>query len=70
MSHEEQQKEFERLMGNVMWAGELKAGPSSYTPPVVPWRTRVYRAVKTWLWSYAPRVHFGPCDHEDCENWY
>lgn len=59
--------EFNRLLGNMLWAGELKVSPSTYTPPPVPLWKRVRRAIGTFIWAYAPRVHFGPCpDPEGC----
>ena len=64
MNHVEQQERFEELMSKMLWAGELKVGPSSYTPPPVPWRKRVWRAITTFIWAYAPRVHIGPCCRE------
>jgi hypothetical protein len=37
----------------------------NYEAPMLTRRTRV----RWWLadrWDRRPRVHFGPCDHEDC----
>ena len=61
MTPEEFQEEFKRLMGVVLWAGELKCPPGTYTPPPVPLRKRVWQAICLFVWAYAPRVHFGPC---------
>ena len=56
----------QKLLYDLLWAGNLSNNGGGYVPPVVPWRKRVWYAVKTWFWSHAPRVHFSPCDHDEC----
>lgn len=34
-------------------------------PPPPTWRTRVRRRLAAW-WDRRPRIHLGPCNHEDC----
>jgi len=41
-------------------------GPCALTKMPSRWQ-RVRRAIGTFIWAYAPRVHFGPCpDPEGC----
>ena len=48
---------------------EEQARAGGWTPPEpvhVSWLRRMRWALSSWWYEHWPRVHFGPCNHEDC----
>ena len=37
--------------------------------PRRPWYRRAWTRLTLILDAWAPRLHLGPCDHDDCERW-
>lgn len=40
-----------------------------FPPDQRPWHQRAWSRVCWWVDAHWPRVHLGPCDHSDCENY-